>query len=90
MSNVSNKLPSKNFWISIAHWLDHVDAKQAPKEYVNKINDWYDSFLESDDADDRDMRLEVKDLRDDMLTLFEAMDLYDPKERAEQIKNLAV
>lgn len=89
MSNTS-KLPARDFWASISNWLLAIECKDTTENHRQAVHQWYDSFLESDDADDKQMRLEVKMLRDDILDLFNTLDLYDRTQRIEEIQKLAI
>lgn len=88
MSKHKSKRPAKTFWANISSWLLQLELTQSPKNFKTAIHQWYDAFLESDDADDKNTRLEVKMVRDEMLTLFDTLELYDASERMEQIELL--
>lgn len=91
MSNSEQtKFNARDFWANIAHWLEGVNIQKNPQEHIQNVHQWYDAFLESFDADDMEIRLEVRDLRDDLINFFTILDGLSPEERNEQIKSLAV
>lgn len=85
MRNNGEVFQSKQFWPSIKHWLADVNQQKDPQEHIAAVHLWYDAFILSDDADDREARGEIMVLRNDLLNLFTILGDFTPDQRREKL-----
>ena len=87
MSNNANKVfKPETFWPSISEWLSNVASQQDFNEHRNAVNQWYDAFILSYDADDLELRHQIMVQRNNLLNLFEILEQYPHQERLEQLQ----
>lgn len=93
MSNIREKkaFTKDQFWPSIKYWLAGLESQQSLSEHQRAINQWFDAFLRSDEANDPDIRGESLVQRDNILNLFVIMERYPQEVRDKKLrKYLAV
>ena len=80
-----NAFPGKSFWPNISCWLEQLDLQQEPKSHMVAIDQWWYAFLDSHDADDHELRCEVKQQYLNLNDLFTLLECYPQQKRQKQL-----
>lgn len=88
MSKFQAEYPQQKFWPNIVQWLDQVNLQKEPEHHLVAIEDWFEAFLESEDADDHETRCEILQARNNMRNLFIFLSGFSHERRQSEIDKI--